>query len=53
MARAYGGEGMSPDWTGWVVLHGMLLAAFLGVGCFVGILAARAAARWVLRRWWR
>ena len=53
MARAYGGEGMSPDWTGWVVLHGMLLAAFLGVGCFVGILAARAAARWLGRRWWR
>ena len=44
---------MSPDWTGWIVLQGLLLASFLGVGCFVGILAARAGARWLLRRWWR
>ena len=43
---------VSPDWTGWVILHGMLLAGFLFVGCFVCILAVRAAARWLLRRWW-
>jgi len=47
--RVGAGVGMSPDWTGWIVLHGMLLAAFLGVGCFVGILAVRAAARWLDR----
>ena len=53
MARAYGGEGMSPDWTGWIFLHGMLLAAFLFVGVVVVGLGVRAGARWLLRRWWR
>ena len=44
---------MSPDWTGWVILHGMLLAGFLFVGVVVVGLGVRAAARWLLRRWRR
>ena len=44
---------MSPDWTGWIVLQGLLLASFLFVGVVVVGLGVRAGARWLLRRWWR
>ena len=40
---------MSPSWTGWIFLHGMLLAAFLFVGVVVVGLGVRAAARWLDR----
>ena len=43
---------MSPSWTGWIFLHGMLLAGFLFVTVLVAGLGVRAAARWLLRRWW-
>ena len=44
---------MSPDWTGWIVLQGLLLASFLFVGVLVVGLGVRAGARWLLRRWGR
>jgi hypothetical protein len=43
---------VSPDWAGWIVLHAMLLAAFVGGGCFLVLAGLRGAWRWWLARRW-
>ena len=43
---------MSPEWGGWIVLHAMVITAFIAGAGLVMIVCMQTVARWLLRRWW-
>jgi len=43
---------MSPDWAGWLVLHAMVVTAFIAGAAFLVVVGLQTVARWLLRRWW-